>query len=143
MTRYLLDTNIISDIRKPVPSPALANWMTAQLDETLFISALTVAEVQRGILLLPASRRRRELERWFEGPAGPQTLFAGRVLPFGEAEAAIWARLMAEGEARGRPRNGLDMILAATAVANDCIVATANEWDFTGVRVLNPLQASR
>ena len=117
--------------------------MTEQLDEALFISALTLAEIQRGILLLPASRRRRELESWFEGPAGPQALFGGRVLPFGEAEAAVWARLMAEGGARGRPRNGLDMILAATAVTNDCIVVTANERDFTGVRVLNPLKASR
>jgi predicted nucleic acid-binding protein len=140
--RYLLDTNIISDARKPIPSPVLASWMTAQVDESLYISTLTVAEIHRGILILPAGRRRRELEGWFSGMAGPQMLFAGRILPFDEDAAVIWARLMAEGEARGRPRNSLDMILAATAVANDCVMVTANERDFTGVKVLNPMRAS-
>lgn len=142
MTRYLLDTNIIGHARKPVPSPVLADWMMAQLDEALFLSTLTVAEIQRGILILPAGRRRRGLEGWFTGPAGPQALFAGRILPFDEAAASIWARLMAEGKARGRPRSGLDMIVAATAVANDCIVVTANEKDFTGVRILNPMKSA-
>jgi predicted nucleic acid-binding protein len=140
--RYLLDTNIISNALKPVPSPGLADWMEQQLDESLFISALTVAEIQRGMLLLPAGRRRRELESWFAGPSGPQALFVGRILAFDETAASIWARLMAEGSARGRPRSGLDMILAATAVANDCIMVTANEKDFTGVTVVNPLKSS-
>jgi len=140
--RYLLDTNIISNALKPVPSPELADWMELQVDDTLFISTLTVAEVQRGLLLLPAGRRRRELESWFSGPSGPQALFLGRILAFDETAAGIWARLMAEGSARGRPRSGLDMILAATAVANDCIMVTGNEKDFTGVNVLNPMKSS-
>ena len=141
MIRYLLDTNIISNALKPIPSPELADWMERQADESLFISALTVAEIQRGMLLLPAGRRHRALESWFAGPSGPQALFRGRILAFDESAAAIWARLMAEGSARGRPRSGLDMIIAATAVANDCIMVTANEKDFTGVTVLNPMKS--
>ena len=141
MIRYLLDTNIISNALKPVPSPELADWMERQVDESLFISALTVAEIQRGMLLLPAGRRRRELESWFAGVSGPQALFVGRILAFDATAAGIWARLMAEGSARGRPRSGLDMILAATAVANDCIMVTANEKDFTGVTVVNPMKS--
>ncbi len=143
MTRYLLDTNIISNVTKPVPAAALTAWMAAQADEDLFIASLTVAEIRRGLLEKPAGKKRRELERWFTGPEGPQALFADRVLPFDEKAALIWARLMAEGTAAGRPRSALDMIIAATAEANDCVVATDNERDFSGVKVVNPLRAER
>jgi len=143
VTRYLLDTNIISNVTKPVPAAALTAWMAAQADEDLFIASLTVAEIRRGLLEKPAGKKRRELERWFTGPEGPQALFADRVLPFDEKAALIWARLMAEGTAAGRPRSALDMIIAATAEANDCVVATDNERDFSGVKVVNPLRAER
>jgi predicted nucleic acid-binding protein len=87
--------------------------MAEQADEDLFISSLTVAEIRRGILEKPAGKRRRELEGWFSGPEGPQALFAGRVLVFDERASLIWARLVAEGTAKGRPRSPLDMIVAA------------------------------
>ena len=140
MTRYVLDTNIISNVTKPVPSEALTAWLEAQADEDLFIASLTVAEIRRGLLEKPAGRKRRALERWFTGPEGPQALFAGRVLPFDEAAALHWARLMAEGTATGRPRSALDMIVAATAEANDCTLVTDNERDFAGVKILNPMR---
>lgn len=141
MNRHLLDTNIISHVTKPIPSPALLAWMAEQSDADLFISSLTVAELQRGILEKPAGKKRRELEHWFSGHEGPQALFAGRVLPFDEKAALIWARLMAEGTAKGRPRSPLDMIIAAVAEANDCIVVTENERDFAGVKIFNPLRS--
>ncbi len=140
MTRYVLDTNIISNISKPVPTQALTVWMADQADEDLFIASLTLAEIRRGLLEKPAGKKRRELERWFIGPEGPQALFAGRVLPFDETAAFIWARLMAEGTAMGRPRSALDMIIAAIAEANNCVVATDNERDFAGVKIVNPLR---
>ena len=140
MSRYLLDTNIISDATKPAPAEALVAWMSEQADEDLFISSLTVAEIRRGILEKPAGKKRRELERWFSGPDGPQALFGGRVLPFDEKAGVVWARLMAEGTARGRPRSPLDMIVAAVAEANDCVVVTDNERDFAGLKIVNPLR---
>ncbi|HLI83182.1 MAG TPA: type II toxin-antitoxin system VapC family toxin [Bryobacteraceae bacterium] len=143
MSRYLLDTNIISNATKPVPSEALIAWLSAQADEDLFISCLTVAEIRRGILQKPAGKKRRELENWFSGPEGPLSLFAGRVLPFDEGAALIWARLMAEGTAGGRPRSPLDMIVAAVAEANDCVIVTENERDFAGLKTLNPLRTRR
>jgi len=103
---------------------------------------LTVAAIRRGILEKPAGKKRRELERWFSGPEGPQALFAGRVLPFDEKAGLVWARLMAEGTAKGRPRSPLDMIIAAVAEANNCVIVTESEKDFAGLRVLNPLRAS-
>jgi toxin FitB len=143
VSRYLLDTNIISNATKPAPSEALIAWMSGQADEDLFISCLTVAEIRRGILEKPAGKKRRDLEHWFSGPEGPQLLFAGRVLPFDEKAALVWARLMAEGTARGRPRSPLDMIVAAVAEANDCVVVTKNERDFAGLKIVNPLSSTR
>jgi toxin FitB len=140
--RYLLDTNIISDVTKAEPSAELVAWMEEQADENLFISSLTVAEILRGVLEKPAGKKRLLLERWFAGPEGPQALLAGRVLPFDERAGLIWARLMADGAKRGRPRSPLDMIVAAVAEANDCIVVTGNEKDFRGLRTVNPMRLS-
>ena len=140
MSRYLLDTNIISSVTKPVPPQSLLAWMAEQADENLFISALTIAEVRRGVLEKPAGRKRDQLEAWFTGPEGPSVLFAGRVLPFDEKAALVWARLMAEGKAQGRSRSALDTIIAAIAEANECIVVTDNEKDFIGVETFNPLR---
>jgi len=141
VTRYLLDTNIISNATRPVPSASLAAWLEAQADEDLFISTLTVAEIRRGILEKPAGRKRRALERWFAGPEGPQALFAGRILPFDETAALSWASLMAQGTAAGRPRSALDTMIAAIAEANGCVVVTDNEKDFVGMKIVNPMRA--
>ena len=142
MTRYLLDTNVIGNALKPVPSPALAAWMSTQADDDLFISAITLAEIRRGVLERPTGRKRRELEDWFSGRVGPAALFAGRILPFDELAAMAWARLMAEGTARGRPRSAIDMMIAATAEANDCVVVTDNEKDFAGLTTVNPMRTA-
>lgn len=139
MTRYLLDTNVISNVVKPQPSEPLLVWMAAQRDEDLHIASLTLAEIRRGILQKPRGRKRDALDAWFSGPAGPQALFAGRILPFDEKAGLVWARLMAEGKSAGRPRSGFDMIIAAVAEANDCVVVTHNEKDFAGLRIVNPL----
>ncbi len=138
--RYLLDTNIISDIARPTPSESLLSWMSEQTDDDLFIASLTVAEIRRGVLEKTAGKRRDQLETWFSGPEGPQALFAGRVLPFDESAALIWARLMASGKAQGRPRSALDTIIAAVAEAHGCTVVTDNERDFADIEFINPLR---
>jgi predicted nucleic acid-binding protein len=141
VTRYLLDTNIISNVTKPIPSTALLAWMAEQDDNDLFISALTVGEIRRGLLEKSAGKKRTLLEAWFTGPEGPQALFASRVLPFDEKAALIWARLIADGTTKGRPRSALDMIVAAIAEANGCVVVTDNEKDFSGLKFVNPLRS--
>ena len=141
MKRYLLDTNILSDGAKPRPSAELEAWVRQQADETLFVASLTVAEVWRGILQMPAGKKRRDLETWFAGPDGLRAFFSGRILSFDERAGLIWARLMADGKAAGRPRSGLDMIIAAIAEANHCVIVTDNEKHFDGFDILNPLRA--
>ena len=140
MTRYLLDTNIISEVIKPTPSQALSAWLGRQMDDDLYIASLTVAEIWRGILEKPRGRKRDALGAWFTGPEGPRTLFAGRVLPFDERAGLLWARLMADGKATGHPRSGLDMIIASVAVANGCVVVTGNERHFFGLDAVNPMR---
>lgn len=140
MTRYLLDTNIVSNVFKPLPSKSLIAWMAEQNDETLYISSVTVAEVWRGVLMKPAGSKRAELEAWFAGPSGPVALFEGRILPFDSGAALIWAQLMVDGTAAGRSRNPFDTIIAAIAQANDCVIVTDNQKDFWGVELINPLR---
>jgi toxin FitB len=92
-----------------------------------------------GYLKSQTGRKRDELEAWFYGPDGPSALFAGRILAFDETAALAWARLMAEGTRKGKPRSALDTIIAATALVNNCIVATDNEKDFDDIAIVNPL----
>ncbi len=137
---YLIDTNILSNAVKPQPSALLVDWMAGRLNEDLFVASLTIAEIRRGILELPSGRKKDGLESWFAGEEGPQALFAGRILLFDDMAGLIWARMMSEGKAQGRPRSTLDMILAAVAEANDCKIVTDNERDFRGLRIVNPLR---
>ena len=141
MSRYLLDTNILSNATKPAPSQPLLQWLGDRADTDLYIATLTLAEIWYGIRDMPAGKKRRQLESWFSGPKGPHSLFAGRVLPFDEKAALIWGRLMAEGNRIGRPRSALDMILLAIAEANNCIVATDNEKHFVGLPFINPMRS--
>lgn len=140
MTRYLLDTNIVSNATKPLPSQPLMEWMAEQTDDSLFISSFSLAEIWRGILEKPAGKKRQELERWFSGPQGPQAIFRGRVLPFDETAALIWGDLMAAGSSAGRPRSAFDMVIAAIARSNNCILVTDNERHFPGIDLFNPLR---
>ncbi len=141
MTRYLLDTNVISNVIKPNPSPTLLEWMAEQNDIDLFISALTVAELQRGVLEKPKGRKRTALETWFTGPEGPQAVFAGRVLPFQRESGSRLGTTNGRRHGKGQPRSALDMIVAAIAEANGCIVVTDNDKHFNGLKFINPLRA--
>ncbi|MFS8111961.1 PIN domain-containing protein [Rhizobium jaguaris] len=141
MTRYLLDTNIISNTIKPEPSPDLAKWLQVQMDDDLFIAASTIAEIRRGILIMPAGRKREDLETWYLGAQGPLAYFTGRILPFDESAALMWAQLMADGRMAGRQRDPMDMLIASVAIANECVIVTHNEADFWGLDIINPIRA--
>jgi len=143
VTRYLLDTNILSDATRPSPSPALATWLQTQRNDQLFIASVTLAEIHRGIREKPRGSKRTALESWFAGPEGPLALFAGRILPFDESAALVWAQLMADGRVRGRPRDAFDMLIAAIALTYDCVIVTDNAKDFSGFKSINPMRAAR
>ena len=141
MTRYLLDSNVISNITKASPSVTLTHWLTEQADDSLFVASLVIAEIWFGILECPDGKERALLEKWFAGPEGQPNLFAGRIPRFDERAGLAWPRLMSDGERSGRSRSALDMMLAAIAEVNECTVATDNERDFCGLRFINPTRA--
>ena len=142
MTRYLLDATILRSILDAHPSAPLAAWLDAQPDESLYISSMNLAEIWNGILALASAAQRQEKEGWFAGPRGPRVVFGNRVLTFDEKAAMVWGRLVSEREQAGLPCAPVDMIYAAIAEANDCVLVTDSEERFAGLNVLNPLKQS-
>jgi toxin FitB len=135
---FLLDTNVLSALISTAPPPAVARWVASQPAELLFTAALCQAEILAGLAMMPAGRRRRALEQatqlMFEHD------FAGRVLGFDASAASAYARIVASRRRAGRPGAAMDMLIAATALANGTAVVTRNVADFvgSGVSVVNP-----
>jgi toxin FitB len=133
---YLADTNLISEPRQKRPDPRALRWLTAHESE-LFISAVTIAELQSGISLLNAGRRRQALQGWFDTL---RSRYRGAILPFDELVAVRWGQMNAKLTRKGRRLPARDSFLAATAVHHNLIIATRNEKDFaeTEVKTINP-----
>ncbi|WP_202616208.1 PIN domain-containing protein [Actinomyces sp. 432] len=97
----ILDTNVISEPLRSAPEPAVVEWLDRQPQESLFVTALTLAELRRGVLALSEGRRRDTLQYRLEETLLP--FFSDRVLPFDDAAASAWAQLQARAAAKGRP----------------------------------------
>lgn len=135
--KYLLDTCLLSELVKASPEPAVLSWMGERKDHELCVSAMTIAELHRGIEKLAVSRRRQDLMAWLQQlEAG----FEERVLPFTSQTAHAWAKMCAQAESAGKPMAAFDSIIAATAVAHGLCLVTRNVRDFAqaSVDVLNP-----
>ena len=139
---FLLDTNVPSELTKPAPDVRVRDWVDAQDDASLYLSAVTVGELRRGFTILPHGRRRAQLEQWLEQYLLP--LFAGRVLPVTQSIGNRWGVLDGECQLRGTPLNTADGMIAATALEHDLTVVTRNVKDFAGlgVSVFNPWGAA-
>lgn len=135
--KYLLDTCLLSELIKSTPDAHVLHWFEARKPHELYVSAMTWAELQRGISRLPESRRRSELETWLlQLEAG----FENRILAFDKDVAQVWALMMVQAEAQGKPMAAVDSIIAAIAKAHGCTLVTRNVRDFAyaGVEALNP-----
>lgn len=136
----LLDTNVVSEPLRHAPEPRVIEWIDAQPLETLFLSAITVAELRAGVALLPAGRRRAGLQESLEKQVLP--LFVGRVLPFDLACTQAYAALLSKARAAGLAIATADGYIAAIAAANGLAVATRDTQPFVaaGATVINPWQ---
>ncbi len=135
--RCLLDTCVVSELTKPRSNPELARWFAAEHAEDLYLSAITIGEIRRGMAQLAPGRRRAALAAWTDRLSRS---FAGRILPVDEAVAGRWAEIAARAERSGKPKPLADGLIAATAVQYDLTVATRNVDDFEpfGVSIFNP-----
>ena len=137
----LVDTNVVSEPLRRVPEPRVADWLDAQALETLYLSAITVAELRFGVRSLPDGRRRDRLHEDLERRVLP--MFAGRVLAFDMAASQAYAELMARARTAGRAISASDGYIAATAAANVMTVATRDTAPFeaAGLKTVDPWAA--
>lgn len=134
----LLDTNLISEPWKPVPDQAVIAWLDDQAIETLFLSAITIAELRFGIAAMPLGKRQTILRDRLEGEVLP--LFSERILSFDLTASRFYSELMAHARIAGKAIGTADGYIAATAAANGLAIATRDTSPFeaAGLKVINP-----
>ncbi len=135
---YLIDTNVLSELRRRSPDPDVVAWFEGRRTQTLYLSVLTIGELRKGIDGLTDDPRKHALLDWLQTDL-PQ-FFAGRVLPIDVRIADRWGQLAAR---EGRPLPTIDSLLAATALAHGLTLVTRNlrDFQFPGLEVLDPWSA--
>lgn len=135
---YLLDTCVISELVGPQPDLAVVQWVDSVQEEELFLSAITIGEIKKGIAKLTDSKRKRRLVGWLRDDLLAR--FRDRILPIDVAVMLVWGQLAADLEKRGRPMPAIDSLIAATCLGGGLSLVTRNESDFaySGVDVINP-----
>ena len=132
---YLIDTNVLSELRRKAPDSGVVDWFSQRPPATLHLSVLRLGEIRKGIESISDDARRQSLIDWLETDL--PTFFTGRILPVDGAVADRWGRLVATA---GRPLPAIDSLLAATALKHDLVLITRNVKDFAGlpVQIFNP-----
>lgn len=134
----MLDTNVISESLRPMPEPRVLDWVNTQVMETLYLSAITVAELRFGAALLPTGKRKAKLQNSLENKLLP--LFADRILSFDIAVTEAYAEVVSRARIAGNAISVADGYIAATAAANSMVIATRDTSPFiaAGLEVVNP-----
>ena len=142
MRSFLLDTNVPSEMIRDRPDFRVNAWVRAQEDVSLYLSAITIGEIRKGVTILPESKRRSRLQDWLENDIIP--LFASRIIPVTQAIAERWGVLSGQRQLAGRPLGMADGLVAATAIENGFTLVTRNIKDYEnlGVAILNPWEGS-
>jgi predicted nucleic acid-binding protein len=137
---YLLDTCVISELPKKQPNQGLVDWIKQQEHTRLFISSITLGEIQKGISKLPASAKKDDLQAWLHKDV--RARFTGQIIAIAVNEALKWGELQAATEAQGKPMPIVDSLIAATAIFQEMTLVTRNTKDVeaSGVKLLNPWQ---
>lgn len=137
-TAIIVDTNVVSEFMRPKPQPIVTTWLDSQFRRSLFVTAVTEAEIRAGIAFLPEGRRRRQLARAADQAFG--ILFADRILPFDTEAARVYATIAGRCRRAGRPISQADGQIAAIAHSRNTVLATRNVQDFklAEVRLVNP-----
>ena len=142
MSRYLLDTNVLSEFKRPSPDVNVYAWADVVNEEETYVSVVSLGELRFGVSLMPPSRRRTELDAWL-GDFVPKR-FENRILDVTQAVAEAWGELLAQAKREEVGLSVIDAYIAATARVHGMIVVTRNVRDFRtfGLAILNPWLAS-
>lgn len=134
----LVDTNVISEVMKVSPSDAVINWLNVQKSSDLYLSTITIGEVEYGLRILPVGKRGLRLKERFQHFVS--LAFAQRILAYDETAARTYGELMGHRKEIGRPMSIADGQIAAIAIADGLMVATRNTEDFKdcGLELINP-----
>lgn len=137
----ILDTNVLSELMRPVPAPTVVHWLATHPASRLFTTTITQAEILYGLEIMPKGKRRAELESAVE--AMFEQDFADRILPFDADAARMFPRIAGSRRASGRPIAQFDAQIAAIARSRDAALATRNleDFDHCGITLLNPWRA--
>ena len=139
---YLLDTNVVSEWTKQRPDPGVVAWLAETDEDRIFISVITLAELRHGIERLPLGARRGRLDSWLSNDLPSR--FETRILPVDEETANCWGKIMARGQAAGRPVSAMGAFIAAIAERHDLSLVTRNVSDFEALnlQLINPWENS-
>jgi toxin FitB len=135
---WLLDTCVVSELVRPRPKASVVTWVRERDEGELFLSVITIGELEKGIAKLSQSSKRATLEQWVRGELADR--FRGRLLTIDSGVAARWGGKAGESEARGQPLPVIDGLIAATSLQHDLTVVTRNTDDLErcGARCFNP-----
>ena len=138
MNGFLLDTNVVSELKKPVPNRKVVTFVAGQSLDRFFMSTVTLAEIRFGIELVSNAARRSDLTLWLDNHLRP--MFAGRILPADEDVLLKWRLIIEAGRKSGHTFSHPDVLIAATAAVHGLVVVTRNVNEFVaaGVGVLDP-----
>jgi len=138
---FLLDTNVLSEVRRPEPDHRVLRWLHEVDEDRTFISVISLAEIRKGVRLLPEGRRRDALAAWLSQDLPDR--FSGRILVVDTPVSLQWGDLVADCRRKGTALSILDAFLAATAIVHDLRLVTRNLRDFAslGIETLNPWNA--
>lgn len=136
--KYLLDTNVISELVAKQPNPRVVQWVDTLDPNSVYLSVITIGELRKGIEKLPDSKRKDTLQRWLNDDL--LVRFSGRILVLDIPVMLAWGELIGQLERAGQPLPALDSLIAALVLHHHCTLATRNTDDFraTGIQLINP-----
>lgn len=136
--KYLLDTCIISELIKSKPNISVVQWLNSIDEQNIYLSVLTIGEIQKGIEKLPASKRKEKLQIWLNTDL--QQRFNGRIIDINNEIALCWGKIQGKAEQTGKKMSVIDSLIASTSIIFNCTVVTRNTKDIenSGCDFINP-----